>query len=164
MACGIIVSRLGIEPVTLTVEAQTANHWPSGAVPGLLLLLSQGLCGGRRACGLHLSSSAVDARILALRGHTPWKSLAVTSWPCSSTAGDGSPSGVSGCSGRFEGITLNGKPLHEFTWLSGCAGTPRMMRAGPRSPRNPAPVPLSPLGSGGVKSSSLCAPGLASEA
>lgn len=27
MACGIIVSQLGIEPVTLTVEAQTANHW-----------------------------------------------------------------------------------------------------------------------------------------
>lgn len=35
MACGIIAPRLRIEPVTLTVEAQTANHWTTR----LLLLL-----------------------------------------------------------------------------------------------------------------------------
>lgn len=57
----------------------------------------------------------MDTHILALSGHRPWKNLAVTSWPCSSAAGDEGPSGVSGCSGRLEGITLNAKLLHELT-------------------------------------------------
>lgn len=57
------------------------NHWPSRAVPGLLLLLSQGLCGGVAFCNV---LEAQDARIWLQEDTHPEKSLAVTSWPCSS--------------------------------------------------------------------------------
>ena len=140
LAHRILVPPPGIEPVPSAVEAQTPNHWPSRAVPGLLLLLSQGLCGGRCACGLPLSSSAVDTRILALRGRRPWKSLAGTSWPCSSMAGDASPSGVSGCSGRFEGITLNAHLVISLCWDT----TNDVSRA--LEPQESSPSPSKPSG------------------
>ena len=140
LARRILVPPPGIEPVPSAVEAQTPNHWPSRAVPGLLLLLSQGLCGGSRACGLPLSLSAVDARILALRGHRPWKSLAGTSWPCSSTAGDASPSGVSCCSRRFEGITLNAHLVVSLCWDT----TNDVSRA--QEPQESSPSPSQPSG------------------
>ena len=146
LACGILVPPPGIEPVPSAVEAQTPNHWPSRAVPGLSLLLSQGLCGGSRACGLHLPPRAVDARILVLSGHRPWKNLAVTSRPCSSAAGDESPSGVSGCSGRFEGITLNAKPLHELTpVIRLCWDTTNDVSRAPE-PQESSPSPSQPSG------------------
>ena len=39
MACGILVSQLGIEPETDALEMHSLNHWMAGEVRGVLFLI-----------------------------------------------------------------------------------------------------------------------------
>ena len=42
MACGILVPRLGIEPMSPAVEARSPNHWTTREVPGRNFLKRKG--------------------------------------------------------------------------------------------------------------------------